>query len=159
MSRQVEDSCALNWRFGMATTSMSHSRPWNRCAHGGSIARTFDPWKHSAATLWAGLGNHPRNVPEGHAVVECPRFASPTWTTAVGVLGSVPGRRSAVSGTAAVEVLLDLEELLGSALAAHTDEDVVVTIVGAAGSQLLADGALSGRFGHVEVIASTMPTG
>lgn len=52
-----------------------------------------------------------------------------------------------------VQVVLDLEELRGIPLAADTDEDIVVTVVGAAGSQLLVAGALSGRFGHVEVIA------
>jgi hypothetical protein len=58
-----------------------------------------------------------------------------------------------MSGTAAVEVVLDLEELLRGPLAADTDEDIVVTVIGAASAQLLADRALSGRFGHVEIIA------
>lgn len=94
-------------------------------------------------------------MPEGDAVVGCPRysFANVSGSDDSGVLGSVPSPRSVVSGTAPVEVVLDLEELLGMPLAAHTDEDIVVRVVGAAGSELLADRALSCRFGHVESIA------
>jgi hypothetical protein len=39
-----------------------------------------------------------------------------------------------MSDTAAVEVVLDLEELLGSRFAADTDEDILVGVVGAVGS-------------------------
>jgi len=67
--------------------------------------------------------------------------------------GSVHRPRAAATDTVAVEVILDLEELLGIHLAAGTDEDILLVVVGAAGSDLLADGALLGRFGHVEIIA------
>lgn len=50
-----------------------------------------------------------------------------------GVLGSVSRSRSAMSGTTAIEVVLDLEELLGSRFAADTDEDIVVRVVGVLG--------------------------
>jgi len=59
--------------------------------------------------------------------------ASAGWTTP-GALGSVPSPRCAMSDTAAVEVVLDLEELLGSRFAADTDEDILVGVVGAVGS-------------------------
>lgn len=75
----------------------------------------------------------------------------PPMSAAMGetpALGSVPGRSAAV-----VEVVLDLEELLGCPLASDADEDILVTVVGAAGSDLVTHGALSGRFGHVEIIA------
>lgn len=70
--------------------------------------------------------------------------------------GSVPVPRAAATDTVAVEVILDLEELLGIPLAAGTDEDILLVVVGAAGSDLLADGALLGRFGHVEIIAPSV---
>lgn len=56
--------------------------------------------------------------------------------------GSVPVPRAAATNTIAVEVIQDLEELLGIPLAAGTDEDILLVVVGAAGSDLLADGAL-----------------
>lgn len=80
-------------------------------------------------------------------------FANFSTSDDTGILGSAPGTRHAMTGTAAVEVVLDLKELLGIPLATDTDEDIAVTVVGAAGSPPLADGALSGRFGHVEIIA------
>jgi hypothetical protein len=79
---------------------------------------------------------HDPEVPEGDAVVACPRFAFVRCQRGgdTGGFGSVLRSRTAMSGTTAVKVVLDLEKLLCSRFAADTDEDIVVRVVGVLGS-------------------------